>query len=826
MKRTIAAVVFAACSLVSSASGQSIPQASPKEVWDTLANPVMDPDHSAPVQNVQIKRDRVTITLSDGVIQFAKPANGLVFGATFHGNGRVQMDPPNSVEEHQLLLFTKQSKLDLSFNEATFSFTDNFFDEVAALVKWDSSSLTSGELYAARQKEREHLGARHLPQLFKGLLSSDRRRTALFVADLHTKERDWIEVIEDATQHEELITGRRFLANDRRHFDVWTEFPLNNADQRHTYDDPAARQDFQIIKYQIDASVADNTDLNATATLTLQPRNSGERAFLFLLDSRLRVDSLKDAQGSPLFFVQSAPATEGPYVLVALTTASTDAAQQLQFHYAGRGVIRQGGPVDFYCQEPVWYPGIIEKDIPRQAFRSNFELTFHSPSKFQLFATGRKTHDGIENGKRLTTWVSDAPVSAAGFVFGDYLSRLQHADGVDLQIYVNRQDDNLLRSLTQGARDPLHDRDQRDVATGLTRAAPSVGISPSLADALSQLAPDTLAKSITVEVGNTVKVFQNYFGPYPYYQLTVTDAALQNQGLPGLLFLGWPNFLNPTQKAAIGINRTRDLPDFGDLLRGYENSRQWFGQSVGWKGYHDVWLSDGFAEFSANLYLQYREGPKEFLDRWRAVKQRLYRLDSHNRPIESLGPISLGWRLVSSESDPRAFLDLVSAKGAFVLHMLRMQLYDVRNADPDHLFKEVMQDYCKTFDNKPASTADFKAVVERHMIPSMDLAGTHTMDWFFDQYVYGTGIPRYTLKYTLENAADGKKHLKGTITRSGVPDSWKDDLVLYGHSGGNSMRLGIIGATHPEQNLDAMLPGKIDKISINDQEDTLAEVTQ
>jgi len=176
MKRTIAAVVFAACSLVSSASGQSIPQASPKEVWDTLANPVMDPDHSAPVQNVQIKRDRVTITLSDGVIQFAKPANGLVFGATFHGNGRVQMDPPNSVEEHQLLLFTKQSKLDLSFNEATFSFTDNFFDEVAALVKWDSSSLTSGELYAARQKEREHLGARHLPQLFKGLLSSDRRR--------------------------------------------------------------------------------------------------------------------------------------------------------------------------------------------------------------------------------------------------------------------------------------------------------------------------------------------------------------------------------------------------------------------------------------------------------------------------------------------------------------------------------------------------------------------------------------------------------------------------------------------------------------------------
>jgi aminopeptidase N len=270
----------------------------------------------------------------------------------------------------------------------------------------------------------------------------------------------------------------------------------------------------------------------------------------------------------------------------------------------------------------------------------------------------------------------------------------------------------------------------------------------------------------------------------------------------------------------------RGLPDFGNALPAHENSHQWFGQRVGWKGYHDVWLSEGFAEFSANLYVQYREGPKEFLDRWRTDRQGLSRVDPHNHPIESLGPISLGWRVVSSESDPRAFHDLVTAKGAFVLHMLRMQLYDVSSSDPDRLFKEMMQDYCKTFDNKPASTADFKAVVERHMTPPMDLAGTHTMDWFFDQYVYGTGIPRYALKYTLENTSDGKKHLKGTITRSGVPDSWKDDLVLYGHSDGSSVRLGIVGATHPEQNIDVMLPAKFDRISINDQEDTLAEVTQ
>jgi hypothetical protein len=96
---------------------------------------------------------------------------------------------------------------------------------------------------------------------------------------------------------------------------------------------------------------------------------------------------------------------------------------------------------------------------------------------------------------------------------------------------------------------------------------------------------------------------------------------------------------------------------------------------------------EGFAQFSGNLYVQYREGPKEFIERLRAEKQGLARVDADNHTMESLGPISLGWRTASSETDPRAFHELVSAKGALVLHMLRMQFYDVPNADPDHLFK-------------------------------------------------------------------------------------------------------------------------------------------
>jgi len=95
-------------------------------VWNALSSPTMDPAKSAQVQNVEIVRDRVRITLANGTIQFTQPVNGVVFGAVFHGSARLHADPPNPIETQQLYLFSKQEKLNLSFTDATFSFTDAF----------------------------------------------------------------------------------------------------------------------------------------------------------------------------------------------------------------------------------------------------------------------------------------------------------------------------------------------------------------------------------------------------------------------------------------------------------------------------------------------------------------------------------------------------------------------------------------------------------------------------------------------------------------------------------------------------------------------------
>jgi len=167
---------------------------------------------------------------------------------------------------------------------------------------------------------------------------------------------------------------------------------------------------------------------------------------------------------------------------------------------------------------------------------------------------------------------------------------------------------------------------------------------------LGNLTPAALGKTISIETANTLRVFESYFGPYPYKQLAVTNIiGSYGQGWPGLLYLGWFTFLDSTQQHELGLKNEVGLTDF---FRGHESSHQWWGHRVGWKSYHDQWLSEGFAEFSGKLYVQYRQNQKEFLTQFRKDKELLNTGDIKNHQIDSLGPIWMGQRIRSSETGP------------------------------------------------------------------------------------------------------------------------------------------------------------------------------
>jgi Peptidase family M1 domain len=790
-------------------------------VWNVLSSPSIDPAKTAATDNVEIARDRIHITLLSGTIQFLKPVNGIVFGAVFHGEGHLLVEPPAAAEAHQLQLFIKQDKLSVAFTDATFSFTDNLLEEVGKQVKWKDGPATD-DLYVRRQQEREDLGAEYLPKLFSSMMSSDQKRTAYFLADLKMKEKGWIEVRDDATQPEEIRVGRWADVGPFKIQDYWMIFPAGGRDPHHVYDDPSARQDFLVIDNQISTTVTEGAELSATARVTVQPRYADEHVLLFQLDSNLRVDSVKDPQGASLDYIQARERKDryqsyGDYLAVLLNQA-TQAGQKLtiEFQYAGKKVVRRVGDGNYACESFGWYPTPFEGELGVDAFalRTNFDLTFRSPKKYKLVATGNKTSETVDGKELITNWKSEKPLPVAGFAFGDYKLVSDKVGDIEVDVYANNQPDDFLKMIKTHFDNPVGD----------LAAGPYSSNTGGANGAVGGLTPAGLAKTINVETANTLKIFQNYYGPYPYKTLSVASISGDyGQGWPGLLFLGWFTFLDSTQRHEIGFKNQTQVSDF---FRAHESSHQWWGQRVGWKSFHDQWLSEGFAEFSGLLYVQYRQNIKESLTQFRLDKDLLAKPDLNTHKREELGPIWMGIRIRSSVTDPGSYQDLIYSKGAYVLQMIRAQMVDPRNPDPDHLFKETMQDYCKTFDNQAASTEDFKAIVEKHMTKNMDLDGNRKLDWFFNQYVYGTGIPQYSFHANVSPTPDGKTSINGQLTRTGVPDTWKDVIPIYAHIGDKTVRMGSIAATHPTEPINFVVAGKLDKVTIDEYEDVLGTVKQ
>jgi len=252
----------------------------------------------------------------------------------------------------------------------------------------------------------------------------------------------------------------------------------------------------------------------------------------------------------------------------------------------------------------------------------------------------------------------------------------------------------------------------------------------------------------------SVQLYSELFGPYPWPHLAATEIpGFHGQGLPQLLHLAWFSFESNRQ----GIT---------DHFRAHEVAHQWFGHLVGWTNYHDQWLSEGFAEYAGAMYVQAaNRGRKTFLELLEQWRSDILDVGGHSawHAGPHVAPIWLGYRCASTAS-PASYGHLIYSKGAYVLHMLRNMLHDYRTGS-DYRFAALMRDYVSTHAHREATTADFQRVVERHTGQSMQ--------WFFDQWVYGVQIPRYEYRWDREETADGHWIVSGQIDQFDVDTTFR-----------------------------------------------------
>jgi hypothetical protein len=108
----------------------------------------------------------------------------------------------------------------------------------------------------------------------------------------------------------------------------------------------------------------------------------------------------------------------------------------------------------------------------------------------------------------------------------------------------------------------------------------------------------------------------------------------------------------------------------------------------------------------------------------------------------------------------------------------------------DQPFIDMMHDFMESHHNSNASTESFKAIVEKHMPKRSDLQQNGRLDGFFDEWVYGTQVPRYHFKYDVLPSDKGSIKARVEITQSEVDQNFAMFVPVFADFGQGWVRLG------------------------------------
>jgi hypothetical protein len=660
------------------------------------------------VRNLELRGEDAIIAMQDGLL-FRVECDLGVTGIVVVGRGELRFSPAPATERGQLRIFSGADSLNAAFETAYIRLQPR---EYASQIA--TATLTDAPPDSTAARRAQEVFRRESPRSFGvdvGDMSKDTWHLLPngddFLAEVDTRRFDTLTYLRANQQFEDVSLFRR---SDRKTITLYPSVAKLAARGRF-YSDDASRE-YDVLDYAVTAGIDPQRQfIRARARLSIRVRSSALPTMYVRLADSLAVSSVSSVEYGRLLHLrldgQNMIAVNMPHTLL------QDSDLTLIVEYAGR-VDSQSLDIDtvradslpttvvtpeskyLLSNRSYWYPQNPIGDYATASLR----LTV--PSDYRVVGSGEPVADAG------TVTPTEGPAVQSGNTFSFRANQpLRYLAFVASRMSKVAERKIEVSSETAGA--------------GGDSITMTIEANPRL---------QARGRNYQQPTEDILRFYTSLVGDAPYASAAI---ALTESDLPGGHSPAYFSLVD--EPAQLGIITWRNDPaafdGFPEFFLAHELAHQWWGQAVGWKNYHEQWLSEGFAQYFAAMYAQKTRGDRIFGDMLRQFR----RFAMEQSPQ---GPVYLGYRLGHLKADLKVFRALVYNKGASVLHMLRRLLGDETFFRGLRLFYEDQR-------FKKAGTDD----LER----AMETASGRVLDRFFDRWIYNAELPRVSFRSTI---ADGR----------------------------------------------------------------------
>ncbi len=720
---------------ISSAFGTIDPSTDPKGWLSALDKATVATEGWA-VEHLRIEFGTAHLDIDSGMLVPVRGPAPRAQEFVFFGTARFVLATEDPVEAYQIELFTGAERLNEPVTRAVLAIAiDDVVDGLVA--RPGSARLTADQsrrsidLLAAWRASREYRRSGLRLQALADAVGDpsaqrfaaawcDAPRLGRFLlrvdpeADASLKVEQFVPLrLGDADKESwrNWLRGEQFVgrqldveADDYGTWDVWYAGELDSANGKPR----TGHSSFEPEHYDLAAEVdTDVVSLDGRATLSLVGRTDGARVVRLSLFPDLEVDAITLRGGPALPWARSTS------TIVAVLPSAAAVGSKLALEVRYHGVLFQRAEANSIRKRTTtsWYPHAGSVD------RATYRAVFETPARYVLLGSGRVVEGTRFRNYRRQVRVLDKPSLFFGFELGKYK-------------IVERQ---------------------------LGHVALTIGFLSDLGAASEAEREATIGT-----IRDALATHEENFGPYPLEHLSVaTTRHGFGQGLLGFVTIPDDFVRGIEESSAASLDHRR--------LIAHELAHQWWGGVVGWKSDRDVWLSESLANYAAIVFRREttkgtdQERSSDFLDR--IATNEISRTTIVERPVEAMGPLTLGRRLDSSLSD-KAYHAIVYQKGAKVLAMLAEQLGETQLLG---MLKEI------------ALRADFRPLDTETVMSALAKMSGRNLDAFTRSFVHGVGYPEIYYEYAAEPAPAGFT-LRGTVHQ--VPRGFRRDRLVRAEGGG------------------------------------------